>query len=149
MRLVSVLTVLMLLGFAVPAAADDSKSDQALFDMTGGVEKGAVCGARKGPTANKAVPFTVHVVVTNNPGGTDGKVRVAYADGSAIEYFIKVGTSFSFSEAGGGTLNVNDIIKVTGTGGALLSGSMSILTEEHAKPHPALAPNFCETSSTP
>jgi hypothetical protein len=124
--------------WAVASAAQ--RSDFALLNMPGG-DTSVQCGARRG---NGPGSFTYHVTMTNV--GAAGFVRVDYADGDFVGYQIPAGGSFSFSQAAGGTKSVDDLIRVRGTGGAVLVGSMSALFDTGAHPHPALAPHFCTTS---
>jgi hypothetical protein len=78
--------------------------------------------------------------------GAAGGIRVTYADADFVEYQVPAGASFSFSQAAGGTKDVDDLITVTATGGAVLIGSMSALLDEGSQPHPTLAPDFCTTT---
>ena len=116
------------------------RSDFALLNMPGG-DTSVQCGARRG---NNPGSFTYFVTMTNF--GATGFIRVDYADGDLVQYQIPAGGSFSFSQAAGGTKNVDDLIKVSGSGGAVLVGSMSALLDPGVQPHSALAPNFCTTS---
>jgi hypothetical protein len=135
---------------AAPAAGGQ-RSDFALFDGTNPTagETGMACGAKLG-SSNNVVPFTYYVAVSN--WSTEMKVlRVQYADGDMARYQIPAGTSFSLSQAAGGTAGVDDLIKVFAEGASPsgLAGSMSILTVAAAKPHPSLGANFCVTLTTP
>ena len=121
-------------------AASKTKNDFALLDMEPGVADQSVqAGAISGKAGKfTAAPFTVHITMTNRGdlGGTNGFVRVTYKDGDFVDYAIPVGTTVQITLAGGGTLGVDDIITVTGTGGAVLIGQISITTE--GSPHPNL-----------
>jgi hypothetical protein len=135
-------------------AAGGNRSDFALFDGTNAdpllFEYGAQCGAKLG-SSNKAVAFTYYVTVSN--WSDEVKVlRVLYADGEEIaRYQIPPHTSFSFSQAAGGTAGVDDWIRVFGEGTAPvgLAGSMSALFPAAAKSHPSVGTNFCTTLTTP
>ncbi len=139
---------------AVPASIP--RSDFALLDMEPGVGDVSVqCGAIKGSTTNpKATPFTVYVTMTNRGdlGGTDGFVRVTYNDGDFVDYAIAADATLQMTISAGGTLGVDDILTVTGTGGATLIGQISLHTER-GKPHPDLAgqdgDSYCTTTAAP
>ena len=87
-------------------------------------------------------------------GGADGFVRVTYQDGDFVEYAISQNTTLQITLSGGGTPNVDQIITVSGTGGAILVGQMSLLTEL-GKPHRDLLGQttppriFCSTQAAP
>lgn len=78
-------------------------------------------------------------------------LRVVYADDDIVRYQIPAHTSFSLTQAAGGTAGVDDLIRVFAEGAVPsgLAGSMSILTVAAAKPHPSLGGNFCTTLTTP
>ena len=116
------------------------RSDFALLNMPGG-DTSVQCGARRG---NGPGSFVYYVTMTNL--GAAGSIHVLYADGDTVDYAIPAGGSFSFSQAAGGTKNVDDLIKVSGTAGTSLVGSMSALLDPGVQSHPTLAPNFCTTS---
>ena len=120
-----------------------NKSDFALLNEPGG-DTSVQCGARQNTPQNRPIAFTYYVTMANY--GAAGFVRVVYADGDLVQYPIPAGGSFSFSQAAGGTINVDDLIRVRGAGGASLVGSISLLTHLNAKPHPAVSPDFCTTS---
>lgn len=134
-------------------ASGGLRTDFALFDgsdPTSG-ETGAACGARLGGTTNGAVAFTYHVTVSNWSDAVK-VLRVVYKDGAIARYNILPLASFSLTQAGGGTLGVDDVIRVFAEGASPsgLAGSMSILTEASAKPHPFLGgTNLCVTLTTP
>ena len=136
-----------------PAAGGD-RSDFALFDGTDGVnpEAGAQCGAKLGSSPN-AVAFTYYVTVSNW-SDTLKVLKVLYADGEEnARYQIPPHTSFSFSQAAGGTPGVDDLIRVFAEGftpgvQSGLAGSMSALFPAAAKPHPSVGTNFCTTLTT-
>jgi len=128
-----------LLGSWTVAAARQN-TDFALLNMPGG-DTSVQCGARRGSQAGS---FVYYVTMANL--GAAGSIRVTYADGDLVDYPIAAGTSFSFVQAAGGTKNVDDLITVTGTGGAVLVGSMSALLDSGVQPLPTLTPNFCTTS---
>ncbi len=130
-------------------AAGGERSDFALFDGTGG-DTGAQCGAKLG-SSGQAVAFTYHVTVAN----INAEVRflkVVYADGDFVRYPIPPNSSFSFSQAAGGTAGVDDRIRVFSetASPAGLVGSMSASFPAAAKPHPSVsATDFCTTLTTP
>ena len=155
MTLTGMLTVAVLgLVAAVPLMIP--RTDHALLDMEDGVEDVSVqCGAITGKSTNpKATPYTAYITMTNRGdlGGTDGFVRVTYADGDFVDYAIAAGTTVSLTIAAGGTMGVDDMLTVTGTGGAILIGQLSLHTEK-GKPHPDLAgqdgDSFCTTTAAP
>jgi|GEM_PF-1663708 hypothetical protein len=132
------------------AAAGGQRSDFALFDGTNPqtLEFGAQCGATLG--GSQAVAFTYHVTVSNW-SDTVRILRVLYADGEEMaRYQIPPHTSFSFSQAAGGTAGVDDLIRVFGEGAAPveLAGSMSATFPAAAKPHPSIGQDFCATLTT-
>src|SRR5689334_25444103 len=131
-------------------AAGGERSDFALFDGTNptDIEFGAQCGAKLG--GGQAVAFTYYVTVSNW-SDTLKILRVLYADGEEMaRYQIPPHTSFSFSQAAGGTAGVDDWIRVFGEGTAPvgLAGSMSASFPAAAKPHPSVGTNFCTTLTT-
>jgi len=129
-------------------AAGGGRTDFALFDGTdaSAPEAGVECGAVLG-TSKNAVGFTYYVTVSN--WSDELKVlRVVYADGEEIaRYQIPAHTSFSFTQAGGGTPGVDDLIQVVAEGPlpSGLAGSMSISVPAAAKPNPAIGEDFCAT----
>jgi hypothetical protein len=130
-----------LAAFSTVASAKQ-QSDHALLNGPGG-DTSVQCGSKRG---NGPASFVYFVTMTN-VALVPGAIRVTYADNDFVDYLIPAGGSFSFSQAAGGTKNVDDLITVTATGGAILIGSMSALLDEGAKPHPSLAPNFCTTTT--
>lgn len=153
-KFVWVALALLLAGAATIYAASKSpavgggRSDFALFDGTDPAsdEIGAQCGATVGSGKNAAA-FTYYVTVSN--WSDEVKIlRVLYADGEEMaRYQIAAHTSFSFTQAGGGTAGVDDWIRVFGEGEppSGLAGSMSIAVPAGAKPHPSVGENFCTT----
>ena len=119
----------LLAGVSRPAAADDGKSDFALFDGTNPANapnEGAVCGA-KNLKAGKA--FTYYVTVTN--AGAAGFSRLTYADGDFVQFPLAAGASFSFSQAGGSKGGADRAVRVSNGGsGARLVGAMSAIGTE-------------------
>ena len=149
-KIVVCVLALALFGWlSVTTAPAGPKTDHALLNGPGG-DTSVQCGATKiekpgGVITYKPTSFTVHITMTNRGdlGGANGFVHVAYQDGDFVEYAIPAGTTVQISLAGGGTPDVDQIITVTGTGGAVLVGQMSIITEDGAKPIPPLSPNYC------
>ena len=136
---------------AAPAAGGD-RSDFALFDGTDPTanEIGAQCAARLG-SSNNAVAFTYYVTVSNWSDSVK-ILRVLYADGQEMaRYQIPPNTSFSFSQAAGGTAGVDDWIRVFAEGPVPsgLAGSMSATFPAAAHPHPSVGTNFCTTMTAP
>jgi len=129
-------------------ASGGTRTDFALFDGTDPAsgETGAACGAKLGGTTNNPVAFTYHVSVSNWSDSLK-VLRVVYRDGAMARYQIPPGTSFSLTQSAGGTLGVDDVIKVLAEGPkpSGLAGSMSILTEASAKPHPSVGTSLCVT----
>ena len=137
--LVSVAVVALLASSTIASAKQTS--DHALLNGPGG-DTSVQCGSKRG---NGPASFVYFVTMTNVGGA--GFIRVTYADNDFVDYQVPAGGSFSFSQAAGGTKNVDDLITVTARGDAILTGSMSALFDEGAKPHPSLAPNFCTTTT--
>jgi hypothetical protein len=136
--LVLPLGLVALLASSTAATAKQSSA----FALLNSGDTSVQCGAKRG---GSVASFVYHVAVTNI--GLLGAVRVTYADSTFVDYQIPAGGSFSFSQAGGSTKNVDDLITVSGTGGAILVGAISVLLDTGAQPHAALAPNFCATNS--
>ncbi len=133
-------------------AAGPLRSDFALLDQEPTVKDVSVqCGAVG--NANQAVPFVIHITMTNRGdsglGGTNGFVRTTYHDGDFVDYAIPVNTTVQISLAGGGTLGVDDAVKVTNAGsGAVLIGQISLIANAPAKPLPLISPiAFCTTTT--
>ena len=152
---ISVFALLLVFAVSVPShaapAAGGDRSDFAMFDGTNPaeIEYGAQCGAKLG-NSGQAVAFTFYVVVSNW-SDTTRILRVLYADGEEMTRFqIPPHTSFSFSQAAGGTAGVDDWIRVFGEGPAPveLAGSMSATFPAAAKPHPSVGTSFCTTLTT-
>jgi hypothetical protein len=137
---VVLLAVTLVLGLLRVTSAQE-RSDFALLNQPDG-DTSVQCGA--GQNKKKPIAFTYFVTMANF--GLNGFVEVEYANGDSVQYPILAGGSFSFSQAAGGKFGIDDLIRVTGTGGASLVGSLSLLTHQNAKPHSDLAPNFCTTS---
>ena len=108
-----------------PPKPDDLKNgnrnDFALFDGSNPLNQpnaGAVCGDKKGQ------PFTFHVTVANY--GSDGFLRVTYADGDWIQIPIAAGGSFSMTQAAGSKSGNDAAVRVSNGGSAAqLAGAMS------------------------
>lgn len=135
---------------AAAAAAGGDRSDFALFDGTdpSANEIGAQCAARLG-SSNNAVAFTYYVTVSNWSDSVK-ILRVLYADGEEMaRYQIPPHTSFSFSQAAGGTVGVDDWIRVFAEGPVPsgLAGSMSATFPAAA--HPSVGTNLCSTMTAP
>jgi hypothetical protein len=143
---------------SVGASSAAPRSDFALYDQETAVADVSVqCGATNSQGKSlKRTAFTVYITMTNREdlGGANGFVRVTYQDGDFVEYAIPVNTTLQITLSGGGTPGVDQIIKVTGTGGAVLVGQMSLSTET-GKPHGDLfgqttpARIFCSTEPAP
>ncbi len=145
--------VLVLAGFWTggTATAVPNRSDFALLDMEPTVADTSVqCGALKaGVAPPKPIAFPMYITMTNRGdlGGVNGFVRVKYRDLDFVDYAIKAGTTVQISLAGGSTLGVDDVIGVTGVGGAVLIGQASVILDPAAKPNPLVsATSFCTTS---
>ncbi|HEY3302880.1 MAG TPA: hypothetical protein VGL70_05010 [Candidatus Binatia bacterium] len=133
-------------------SAGGQESDFALFDGTdpSANEIGAQCAAKLG-SSNHAVAFTYYVTVSNW-SATVKVLRVLYADGQEIaRYQIPPFSSFSFTQAAGGTAGIDDWIRVFAEGPVPsgIAGSMSALFPAAAKPHPSVGNNFCTTLTAP
>src|SRR2546428_2236676 len=120
-------------------------SDFALLDQEPTVNGVSVqCGALKtlGPPPT-VVAFVFHTTMTNRGdlGGSNGFVRVTYHDLDFVDYAIPVNTTVQISLAAGGTVGVDDAIKVTSGGGGVLFGPTSITLQQGAKPKPGLNSN--------
>jgi hypothetical protein len=136
---------------AAAPAAGGGRTDFALFDGTdaNAPEAGVECGAVLGSSKN-SVGFTFHVTVSNWSDALK-VLRVVYADGEEVaRYQIPAHTSFAFTQAGGGTPGVDDLITVVAEGSlpSGLAGSMSISVPAAAKPHPTIGEDFCTTVAT-
>jgi len=131
------------------AYADTLKTDFALYDQEGATPDVSVqCGASF--AHNKAAPFTMHITMSNRSaiGGVNGLVHVKYHDGDLVDYAIPVDTTVQITLAGGGSPGTDDIIEVSGTGGAKLVGQVSLMTANGVKPNSLIgAPNFCTTTA--
>jgi len=96
-------------------------NDFALFDGSNPVnqpDSGAVCGARPGR------PFTFHLTVANY--GSDGFIRVTYADGDWIQLPIAAHGSFSMTQAAGSRGGNDAVVRVSNGGSpAQLAGELS------------------------
>jgi hypothetical protein len=136
------------------------KSDFALYDQESvgyTPDISVQCGATNSQGKSfKPTAFVVYITMTNRAdlGGTNGFVRVTYQDGDFVEYAIPTGTTLQITLAGGGTPDVDQIITVTGAGGAVLVGQMSLSTDQ-GKPHRDLfgqtknPSSFCSTEPGP
>jgi hypothetical protein len=98
---------------------DRDRSDFALFDGTNPLNEappngGAECYVRGGFAAK------LHVTVSAHSSGPDGFVRATFKDNDFVEYPIKAGGSFDFSQSIGGTPGVDDRIRIS-NGGKLVS----------------------------
>jgi hypothetical protein len=152
------LTLTLFAWLSVAASSAAPRSDFALYDQESTVADVSVqCGATNSQgNSLKRTAFTVHITMTNREdlGGVGGFVHVEYQDGDFVEYAIPANTTLQITLSGGGTPGVDQIIKVTGTGGAVLVGQMSLLTET-GKPHRDLfgqttpARLFCSTEPAP
>ena len=131
----------------ITARADNQKSDFALFDQEDPTPDVSVqCGAAQ---AGQAAPFVMYITMSNRSaiGGVSGLVHVKYHDGDLVDYAIPVDTTVQITLAGGGTPGTDDIIEVTGTGGAKLVGQVSLMTQNGVKPKPLLGgKSFCTTT---
>jgi|SRR5215471_14415123 len=131
-------------------AGGGARSDFALFDGTDPTanEIGAQCAAHLGASQN-AVAFTYYVTVSN--WSTSVQVlRVLYADGQEMaRYQIPPQTSFSFSQAAGGTAGVDDWIRIFAETPAPsgLAGSVSAMFPAAAQPF--VGTNLCSTMNGP
>jgi hypothetical protein len=129
------------------AHADNQKADFALFDQEPATPDVSVqCGAAQ---AGHDAPFIMYITMSNRSaiGGVSGLVHVKYHDGDLVDYAIPVDTTVQITLAGGGTPGTDDIIEVTGTGGAVLVGQVSLMTQNGVKPKPLLGgSSFCTTT---
>ena len=142
-------TGIVVLSLPIAAQAGPQRSDFALLDMEPTVADVSVqCGAKKA-NDQQAAPFTMHITMTNRGdlGGVNGFVRVTYRDTDFVDYAIPANTTVQITLAGGGTPSVDNLVKVTGTGGALLIGQASVILHADAKPHPLLGGTaYCTTT---
>jgi hypothetical protein len=110
---------------------DRDRSDFALFDGTNPATEappngGAECYVKNGFGA------TLHVTVTAHSSGPDGVVRATFKDGDWVEFPVKSGGSFDFSQSIGGSPGVDDRIRISNggkAGGARLVGWASIQSD--------------------
>jgi hypothetical protein len=95
------------------AATEGLLADHALIDQTGG-DTDVWCRA-----TNKQ-PFTVYGAF--QAFGGDVTMRVTFKDDDFVDYPIAAGTSFSLSQAAGGTPSVDKkiVVSTTGAGGDLV-----------------------------
>lgn len=91
------------------AATEGLLSDHALIDQTG-TDTTVFCRSTNGQ------PFTVYG--SFGAFGGDVTMRVTFRDGDFVDYPIAQDTSFSFSEAAGGTPSVDKKIVVSTSAGA-------------------------------
>ena len=91
------------------AATEGLLSDHALIDQTG-TDTDVFCRSTNGQ------PFTVYG--SFRASGGDVTMRVTFRDGDFVDYPIAQDTSFSFSEAAGGTPSVDKKIVVSTSAGA-------------------------------
>ena len=132
---------------AGPVASDFALLDQ---ELTVG-DKSVQCGATSVSNTPSPTPFVMYITMTNRGdlglGGANGFVRTTYhGEGDFVDYAIPVNTTVQISLAGGGTPGQDDGIVVTGKGGAVLIGQVSIIVPSGGKPLPALSPSFCTTT---
>ena len=109
------------------SASGGQRSDFALFDGTNAddPDAGAQCGAR-------GAAFTYYIAVSNFSNDT-AILRVTYADGDLVRFNIPALSSFSLTQAAGGTADVDDVISVTSETPGALAGSVSALFPPSAK----------------
>jgi hypothetical protein len=141
---------------SVATSSAAPRSDFALYDQESVGQTPDIsvqCGATNSEGKSfKSTAFVVYITMTNRGdlGGANGFVRVTYQDGDFVEYAIPQNTTLQITLSGGGTPDVDQIITVAGTGGAVLVGQMSLSTAD-GKPHRDLfgqtkpARNFCST----
>ena len=110
------------------------RSDFALLNGPGG-DTSVQCGAKRG---NGPASFVYFVTMTN-VAAVPGAIRVTYADNDFVDYLIPAGASFSFSQAAGGTKNVDDLVKVTAENGAVLGSGRGRCGDIHNAAGPAAA----------
>ena len=124
-------------------ASGGERSDFALFDGTNAEDPdaGVRCGARLG--GNNVSAFTYHIAVSNFSNDV-AYLRVTYADDDLVRFAIPALSSFSLSQAAGGTKDVDDTITVTSETEGALAGSVSVMVHSSAKP-PAGQDSFCVT----
>jgi len=91
------------------AATEGLLSDHALIDQTG-TDTDVFCRSTNGQ------PFTIYG--SFRAFGGDVTMRVTFRDGDFVDYPIAQDTSFSFSEAAGGTPSVDKKIVVSTSAGA-------------------------------
>jgi hypothetical protein len=116
------ISVLMLQpGFASHTTAKHG-SDFALFDETGG-DFSVSCGSAVTGTNQNNKAYEVHIAMRAING--DAVMRVTFVDGDFVDFPIPDGTSFSMSQAAGGTPAVDGEVTVTSVGAGQLVGWMS------------------------
>lgn len=123
-------------------ASGGQRSDFALFDGTNAEDpdSGVRCGARQG---NNVSAFTYHIAVSNFSNDV-AYLRVTYADDDIVRFAIPALSSFSLTQAAGGTKGVDDTITVTSETEGALAGSVSVMVSSSAKP-PSGQNSFCVT----
>ena len=70
------------------------------------------CGLRK---AGK--PYNLHISGSTASGFAAGEIRITFLDGDFIRFNVPDGESFSITQALGGVPDVDDVVKITATGG--------------------------------
>jgi hypothetical protein len=127
------------------ASAGGERSDFALFDGTNAADPdaGVRCGARLQGNGNGAVAFTYHIAVSNFSNDV-AYLRVTYGDGDLVRFAVPALSSFSLTQAAGGTFGVDDTIRVTSETAGALAGSVSVMLPAAAKP-PQGQSSYCVT----
>ena len=92
--------------------AKKKKTDHALLCRGScGGDTAIYCGLRK---AGK--PYNLHISASTFGAGA-GTVRITFRDGDFITFEVPDGESFSITQALGGVPGVDDVVKITATGG--------------------------------
>ena len=98
------------------------ENDFALFDGSNPAnqpDSGAVCGSQD------SKPFIYYLAVANY--GSDGFVRITYADGDWVQFPIAAGGSFSLTQAAGSKSGNDAAVRVSnGASPAQLAGVLSV-----------------------
>ena len=69
-----------------------------------------------GLNLDKKRPYTLHISASTFGAGS-GTVRITFRDTDLITFEVPDGESFSITQALGGVPGVDDVVKITGTGG--------------------------------
>lgn len=118
------LTAVAAIAFAVFGGSASGRSsasktlvhDHALIDTTGG-DVNVTCRGQKNTTTGEVSPFEFYASLRAFQG--DAVARVTFKDGDYVDFPIPEDTSFSLSQAAGGTASVDQKIVITRAPGSV------------------------------